>query len=387
MNKKAKIVRVTTVPVSMNIILKGQLAYLNQYYDVVGITGKDEKHFSEIEKREGIRMIPLYLSRVISPFQDLKSLIQMYFILRREKPDIVHTHTPKAGLIGLLAAKMARVPIRLHTVGGIPWMEIKGLKKKILKYIEILTYSFAHKIYPNSKGLKQFILDQKLCSTQKLEVLANGGSNGIDTDYFRADPVLRADMRATYNIQDDDIILGFVGRIASEKGINEWLQVFQKIRKSYKVKILLIGLFEKVYGGLKSEVEERIQHDPDILWLGRFDDVRPYYNMMDIFVFPSYREGFPNAVLEACSMSLPVIATNINGCNEIIQEGKNGLLIEPKSEDSLYEALIKLLDNKGLCNEFSHQSRQIVVQKFNRERVWAALKEEYDTFLAKHTFT
>lgn len=381
MNKKPKIIRITTVPVSMNIILKGQLAYMNQFYEVVGVTGRDEKHFYEIAQREGIRMIPIELSRVISPFKDLKSLFQMYFMMLREKPDIVHTHTPKAGLIGLLAAKLAGVPVRLHTVGGIPWMEVFGFKRNMLKQIEKITYGLAHRVYPNSKGLIQFIHEQKICPSEKVKLLANGGSNGINTDYFVPQPELKQTLRLKQGINDNEIVLGFVGRIAREKGINEWLTAFEEVRKQFKVKILLIGLFEKTYGGLTSEVEEKIQNDPDILFLGRFDDVRPYYNMMDIFVFPSYREGFPNAVLEACAMGLPVIATDINGCNEIIQNGVNGILIEPKSSEAIYKALLNLLENKESRLKLGEQARTEVVKKFRRENIWRALKDEYDTFL------
>ncbi|MBK8622515.1 MAG: glycosyltransferase family 4 protein [Saprospiraceae bacterium] len=378
---KPKIIRITTVPVSMNIILKGQLAYMNQFYEVVGVTGRDEKHFCEIAQREGIRMIPIELSRVISPFKDLKSLFQMYFMMLREKPDIVHTHTPKAGLIGLLAAKLAGVPVRLHTVGGIPWMEVFGFKRNMLKQIEKITYGLAHRVYPNSKGLIQFIHEQKICPSEKVKLLANGGSNGINTDYFVPQPELKQTLRLKQGINDNEIVLGFVGRMAREKGINEWLTAFEEVRKQFKVKILLIGLFEKTYGGLTSEVEEKIQNDPDILFLGRFDDVRPYYNMMDIFVFPSYREGFPNAVLEACAMGLPVIATDINGCNEIIQNGVNGILIKPKSSEAIYKALLNLLENKELRLKLGEQARTEVVKKFRRENIWRALKDEYDTFL------
>jgi glycosyltransferase involved in cell wall biosynthesis len=381
MNKKPKIIRITTVPVSMNIILKGQLAYMNQFYEVVGVTGRDEKHFYEIAQREGIRMIPIELSRVISPIKDLKSLFQMYFMMLREKPDIVHTHTPKAGLIGLLAAKLAGVPVRLHTVGGIPWMEVFGFKRNMLKQIEKITYGLAHRVYPNSKGLIQFIHEQKICPSEKVKLLANGGSNGINTDYFVPHPELKQTLRLKQGINDNEIVLGFVGRMAREKGINEWLTAFEEVRKQFKVKILLIGLFEKTYGGLTSEVEEKIQNDPDILFLGRFDDVRPYYNMMDIFVFPSYREGFPNAVLEACAMGLPVIATNINGCNEIIQNGVNGILIEPKSSEAIYKALLNLLENKESRLKLGEQARTEVVKKFRRENIWRALKDEYDTLL------
>ncbi len=381
MKEKSKIIRVTTVPISMNIILKGQLAYMNEFYELVGVTGQDDKHFKDIAEREGIRMIPLPMSRTIRPYKDLLSLWAMFRLLQREKPQIIHTHTPKAGLIGMIAGWAAGVPVRLHTVGGIPWMESSGIKRKVLALVEKITYCFAHRIYPNSKGLAQFIQDEKLCPKEKIKVLGRGGSNGVNTDFFKSDPYLRRSMRSQYEIKDNEIILGFVGRIAREKGIVEWLEAYDKIKDKYPVKLLLVGVFEKENGILSEEIIQKIMTDDNILYLGRFDDVRPYYNMMDIFIFPSYREGFPNAVLEACSMSLPVIATNINGCNEIIIDKLTGLLIPPKSASALENAIITLLSNAELVSQLAKNSRENVVQNFRREKIWVALKDEYNYFL------
>jgi glycosyltransferase involved in cell wall biosynthesis len=378
---RKKVFRIITAPVSMNIILKGQLSFMNQFFDVVGVTRKDDKHYSEVSKRERVRMIPIDFTRMISPYKDLKVLIELYFILKREKPEIVHTQTPKAGLIGLLAAKIAGIKIRVHTVGGIPWMESKGIKRILLKMIEKFTYSLAHRVYPNSKGLESFILSEAICKPQKLKVLGNGGSNGINTDYFIRDLDQRILLREKYNIDDETTVLGFVGRIAKEKGINEWLDVFEELKLKYKLKILLIGLFEQTNGILGNDVRSKIESDPDILFLGRFDDVRPYYSMMDIFVFPSYREGFPNAVLEACSMELPIIATDINGCNEIIEDEVNGLLIEPKSRSSLKNALIKLIESHELRGNMAKEGRLKVVNLFKREILFNAIKDEYESFL------
>ena len=131
---KPKLVRITTVPISMNIILKGQLEFMNKYFEVVGVTGYDEKHFNDCRDREGIRMEVVEMSRTINIIKDIKSLILLYFLFRREKPQIVHSHTPKAGLLGMLAAQLARVPIRLHTVGGMPLTEAKGVKRKLLNF-------------------------------------------------------------------------------------------------------------------------------------------------------------------------------------------------------------------------------------------------------------
>lgn len=381
MNSKPKIFRITTVAVSMNIILKGQLSFLNRFYDITGITTPDDKHFQEVEQREGIRMIPVHLARTIRPWRDLISLCTLYRLFRKEKPDIVHTHTPKAGLLGMLAARLAGVPVRLHTVGGIPWMESSGIKRVVLRGMEYITYACAHRVYPNSLGLLSFIVSQKLASVSKFKVIGNGGSNGINIDYFAPDPLLRERTRQKHNIEKNEIVIGFVGRIAKEKGISELLEAFGHLRNKYTLKIVLVGLFERTYGGLDFQTEQKITGDPDILFLGRFDDVRPYYAMMDIFVFPSYREGFPNAVLEACAMGLPVIATDINGCNEIVVHRKNGLLVAPKSAESLREALTILLDNTDVGRQMGMIGREHVFRYFRRELVWEDVKSEYDHFL------
>lgn len=365
----------------MNIVLKGQLSYLSREYDIIGVTSYDAKHFEDILKREQIPVIAVEMSRTISPIKDLKSIWQVYKIFRRERPDIVHTHTPKAGLVGMIAAFLAGIRIKIHTVGGIPWMEIQGIRRILLKSIEKLVYGIADRVYPNSKGLAKFIVDEKICDTNKLKVLGNGGSNGINTNYYSIDVYDKSSLRKHHNIQDDEIILGFVGRIAREKGICEWLEAFETLRIKYKVKIILVGLFEKTYGGLPIDTEEKIMKDPDILYLGRFDDVRPFYAMMDIFIFPSYREGFPNAVLEACAMGLPVIATDINGCNEIIQDRINGILIPPKSALAIEEAVSMLIDQPALCKDLASRARESVMEKFSNEIVWNAVREEYNLWL------
>ncbi|MBK9150481.1 MAG: glycosyltransferase family 4 protein [Saprospiraceae bacterium] len=378
---KARIIRMTTAAVTMNIVLKGQLSYLSREFDITGITSYDPKHFEEIRSREKISLMAVEMERTISPLKDLKSLWQLFSIFRKDKPHIVHTHTPKAGLLGMLAAYLAGVEIKIHTVGGIPWMEVKGAKRGLLKAMEKLTYACADRIYPNSKGLMQFIINEKICPLSKLKVLGNGGSNGINTSHFTRNENDRQRLRAQYNIGDDEMLLGFVGRIAREKGITEWLEAFDLLRQKYKVKILLVGLFEKTYGGLSEETEDRILNDPYIVYPGRADDVRPFYAMMDIFVFPSYREGFPNAVLEACAMELPVIATDINGCNEIIEDKVSGLLIPPKSSSAIENAVSLLIDRPEMRKALAMSARAAVVEKFSNEIVWNAVREEYQILL------
>ena len=388
MNAKPKLVRITTVPISMNIILKDQLAFMNQYFEVVGISGYDVKHFNEIEKREGIKMYHIEMARNISVFKDLRALWKLYKFLKKEKPDIVHTHTPKAGLLGMIASRFANIPIRLHTVGGIPQIELKGLKRAILNFTEKLTYGFAHKIYPNSVGLKDLILDMGYCDKKKIKVLANGSSNGVDTDHFKPNyidkpDILTSELRNKIGLNKEDFVFLFVGRIAQDKGIIELITAFERLMNDgyNNIKLILVGPFEKNYGIVNDQTKSSIEANKNVKLLGRFDDVRPYYLISDSFVLPTYREGFPNAVLEAQSMGLPCIVTNINGCNEIIQDKKNGLIVPVKDSIELYKAMKMLIDDENYRLKLASFSRQNIIEKYKQEIVWKALLEEYNIML------
>lgn len=385
---KAKLIRITTVPVSMNIILKGQLAFMNQYFEVVGVTSYDEKHFNDCAKREGIRMIPLEMERSISPLKDIISLWKLYKLFRKEKPQIVHTHTPKAGLLGMMAAKLARIPVRLHTVGGMPLTESKGLKRFFLGMTERITYYCSSMIYPNSFGLLEIIKENHFCNNEKLKVIANGGSNGINADYFNPlafeNPErLREDTRRILGISEDDFVFLYVGRIAKEKGISELFTAFSQLQPDTEkpVKLLMIGTFEKDYGVLDEETKQRIIEHPAIITPGRFDDVRPYYMVSDTYVLPSYREGFPNTLLEAGAMELPIITTDINGCNEIVKDNFNGVLVPVKDVVSLKNAMSKVLKDDGFRVGLKSKARSFVVSRFRRELIWDGLLNEYQSFL------
>jgi glycosyltransferase involved in cell wall biosynthesis len=377
------------MPVSMNIILKGQLGFMNQYFEVIGITGYDEKHFNECHKREGIRMHAIEMARTISIIRDVISLVKLYWFFRKEKPSIVHTHTPKAGLLGMLAAWIARVPVRLHTVAGIPLLEVKGPKRFLLNVIEKLTYACAHKIYPNSNGLMQIITHYGFCPTEKLKVIANGGSNGINLDFYRPDyhtsgyQSHRDKLRSDHGIANTDIVFCFVGRIAKEKGIQELEEVFVQLQQMLlpvSIKLVLIGTFEKHYGVVDDALQLRIKSNKDILHLGRFDDVRPFYLMSDVYTFPSYREGFPNSVLEAGAMGLPCIVTNINGCNEIVIEDYNGSIIPVKDKLALKNAMLKMIQDSAYRHRLASHARTNIMTKYRREFIWDSLLMEYNSF-------
>jgi len=372
----------------MNIIMKGQLQFLNKFYEVIGIASNDNKHFSEMHDREGIRLIALPLTRKLSILKDIFALFKLIIILRKEKPSIIHSITPKAGIISMLGSIIAGVPIRIHTFTGLVFPSRSGLKKIILKNLDRLICICATNIYPEGEGVKNDLITYRITS-KKLVVIANGNINGVDTEFFKNDYIpdseeMRLKIRSSLGITKTDIVFIFVGRICFEKGIRELIKAVNEISKSstYRIKLLLIGLIDDNSRNT-TIINDLIQSNKNIIYLGRFDDVRPYYLISDVHVHPSYREGFPNTVLEAGAMGLPSIATDINGCNEIIKHNVNGFLITPKSSIAIQETMQTILTDPVILDNLGKKARANVVEKYKRELVWRALAEEYNTLLQK----
>ncbi len=384
-----KLIRITTVPISFKVLLKGQLRFMaSNGFDVKGVSSEGEE-LREVHENEGIVMEAINMSRKITPFQDLKSLWEMWNFLRKEKPQIVHTHTPKAGIIGMLAARLAGVPHRLHTVAGLPLMEATGIKRKILNFVEKLTYSSATRVYPNSKGLYDFILQNNFTQSNKLKIIANGSSNGINTTFFspaQVSEIEKVALREKLNIHSDDFVFVFVGRIVSDKGINELIKAFSELQAAGNneltgIKLLLVGGLESDLDPLNPETLAEINQNKDIISAGFQQDVRPFFAISDALVFPSYREGFPNVVMQAGAMGLPSIVSDINGCNEIIVEGENGLIIPSKNVEKLKEKMLTLARDKNLYIKLKENSRRMIESRYEQSVVWNALLEEYEGLL------
>lgn len=355
-----------------------------QGFEVVGISSPG-RELAEVGEKEGIRTVPLEMTRTISPLKDFRALWQFYRLCKKEKPTIVHSHTPKAGIVGMLGAKLAGVPIRLHTVAGLPLMEATGVKRKVLDAVEKLTYRCATMVYPNSKGLYDFILRGGYTGERKLKVIANGSSNGIDTEHFSDRQVLdesREQLKRQLGISEQDFVFVFVGRLVGDKGINELVQAFGQLPPERNAKLLLVGSMEPELDPLQPETLREIESNPAIISVGYQSDVRPYFAVSDALAFPSYREGFPNVVMQAGAMGLPAIVSDINGCNEIIVEGENGIIIPPKNLDELCKAMEKLMTETELYGKLKTKARNMVTSRFEQQVVWEALLAEYDCLLA-----
>ena len=378
---KRKLIRITTIPLSLDKLLSGQLRFMQDYYDVIAVSSEKE-YLERIGKREGVATHHVEMTRKITPHKDVWALLQLWFYFLKSKPHIVHTHTPKAGIVGMLAAKLAGVPHRLHTVAGLPLLEAVGKKRKLLDFVEKLTYRCATHVLANSEGLKKIILDLHFTSPQKIKVLANGSSNGIDTSYFSKSHfsfAQKVTLRESLQLLDSDFVFVFVGRLVSDKGINEAVSAFTKLRITYpQAKFLLVGPLESELDPLEHSTLEAITHCSGILSVGYQSDVRPYLAISDCLVFPSYREGFPNVVMQAGAMELPSIVSDINGCNEIIVPGENGIIVPVKSEQALLEAMELMLSDEALRERLTNKARLMIEERYEQRVVWEALLGEYE---------
>ena len=387
MQQNKKLIRITTVPISLKVLLRRQLRFMSDYFEVIGVSSPGET-LEEVGEQEGIRTIPIPMTRSITPINDLKSLWQLYRLFRKERPFIVHTHTPKAGLLGMMASRFARIPIRMHTVAGLPLMESKGFRKKVLEFTERLTYTCATGIYPNSRNLAEFIIKNKYCTPAKLKVLGNGSSNGIDMDFFQLNQaaISRGDaFKKEFNISDDDFVFLFVGRLVKDKGIEELLEAFTKTKQSHSnVKLLLVGPFEQELDPISGKAKSVIDQDEDIIHVGFQQDVRSYLAISNALVFPSYREGFPNVPMQAGCFQLPSIVTDINGCNEIIEHGKNGLIIPVKDAEALHRSMLALMTDKALYLNLKSKARNMILDRYEQNKFWKVLLNEYQEQLKKY---
>ena len=382
-----KLIRMTTVPISLDKLLDGQMSFMKKHYDVIAVSS-DIKQLEQIGIKDGVGTYHVEMTRQITPLKDLQALWKLYRFFRKEKPEFVHSHTPKAGTEGMIAAWLARVPHRLHTVAGLPLLESSGNKRRLLNLVEKITYACATQVYPNSLGLKNIIQNEKFCKSTKLKVIGNGSSNGVNTNYF--DPSLfsesqKKELRSQLNIEEKDFVFIFVGRLVGDKGINELIEAFINISKqTVNVKLLLVGPLETELDPLSVRTINEINTNEKIISAGFQKDVRPFFTIADALVFPSYREGFPNVVMQAGAMNLPAIVTNINGCNEIIVEDKNGIIIQAKNVESLQSAMTRYLNNDILLNKHKSNAREMIISRYEQKVVWEAILAEYKKLENQH---
>lgn len=376
---KKKLFRIAASSGSLAVLLKGQLHFMSRHYHVTGIASEGNQH-QTLRTNEGIDTIILNIDRRINLWSDLVSLYRLYRLFRKEKPYIIHSITPKAGLLSMVAGLLARVPNRLHTFTGLVFPTQQGLMKKMLIFFDRIICFCATKVYPEGEGVKNDLIRYKI-TKKPLKIIGNGNVNGIDLSHF--DPELYGDsaqtaLRNDLGLAKSDFVLSFVGRIAYDKGIEELVTSFVEVRKDFTdVKLLLVGPYEKSLDPLPADIEKEIETNNHIISLGWQKDVRPYFALTNVFVFPSYREGFPNVLLQAGAMGKFSIVTNINGSNEIVQDGRNGEIIPVKNTQKLTDAITKCLGNRSDYQYPNPDYRALIAEKYDQAFVWQAQLKEY----------
>jgi len=326
------------------------------------------------------------LSRSINIIKDIKAIYEVCRILKKIKPSIIHTHTPKAGLIGITAGWLCRVPVRMHTVAGLPLMEKTGLWQKILILIERFIYLLATSIHPNSKGLKTFI-EKEVSSSNKISIIGNGTSNGINLSEFNSSRVERHkldQLKTKLAERQSETKFCFIGRLVSDKGVNEMVEAFIVHNKKHpKSVLLLVGPMESELDPLLASTLNAIKNHDSIFEFGFQKDVRPYIEISDVLVFPSYREGFPNVPMQFAAFKKPMILSDINGCNELVTDGENGILVNVKEVAPLVEAMGFLQGNVEIRNKMGQKAFDFVASNFQQAVVWNAILETYKSELER----
>ncbi|MBD9484615.1 glycosyltransferase family 4 protein [Pseudomonas sp. PDM14] len=379
---KKKLLVVTTVPETLSTILKGQPAFLARHFDLRLATSLGDEVIL-ITSNEGLELSIVPMVRGISPVRDLLSVMRMIVLLRQMRPDAVHSYTPKAGLVTMIAAWLCRVPVRIHTFTGLIFPTASGAKQKLLIWIDRLICACATRVVPEGQGVAQDL--RRFGITHKpLQVIGSGNIAGVDTAYFNpADThsVERAQtLRSALGIADSAFVFCFVGRLNRDKGLLELVRAFEQLDGG---QLLLVGAHDQT-APLDARTRQVLDEHPRIHHVGFQEDIRAALLSADVLVLPSYREGFPNVLLQAGSMSLPVIASDINGCNEIVTPSLNGWLVPARDSEALRLAMQVAMETseEGLI-AMGQEARLNVKACFEQEAHWQRMVEFYQGELSR----
>lgn len=375
-----KITHITTVPISLNF-LRSQVGYMKQRgFEVEAISSPGEA-LTAFGESQNIPVHAVELPRRITPFHDLKSVWNLSSCLLRIRPTIVHAHTPKGGLLGMIAAWITRTPIRIYHIHGFPYMTATGSRRRLLQWTERISSWLSTEVLCVSQTIRSVAIADRIVSAEKIKVLAGGSINGVDSDYRyspdRFTPEEIDETRKSFGVSDDEIVVGFVGRIVRDKGIEELAEAWYSLRESHpKARLVLVGPIEP-QDPVSPETLTRLQKDERVTMIAWVDDTSTVYPAFDILVLPTYREGFPNVPLEASSMGMPVVATNIPGCIDAVQDGVTGTLVPVRDSQALADSIRMYLDSPELRHQHGQAGRDRVLRDFRQEVIWEAVYQEY----------
>ena len=380
--KRPLLVHIATVPEFFQSFFRGQLEFLDQQgFDVGLICSPGEK--VQAFKDWPVRYYPVPIQRRISPLADIVSIWKIVCLFRSIRPDIVHVHTSKAGMVGMIAAWLTGVRVKIFTIHGFRWVTKKGISRLLIKASNRLTCFLADRVFCVSKSNLALGVDNNICSNDKAHVFCGGSINGVDAKH-RFNPEKKMDrlaIRKGLSIPESSFVFGFVGRIVRDKGIEELAAAWRSVREDFSdTHLMLVG---KVESGdpVSCETLDVLQKDDRVHFTGFCEEVAPYYEAMDVFVLPSYREGFPVTPLEASAMGLPVIASNIRGCVDAVVDGQTGILVTPESSIELERAMRTILNDRKDAKRLGENGRDFVLKNFQPKPIWEAVVKAYKVLL------
>lgn len=380
MYRSLRLVHIMTVPLSLDFV-RGQVGFMKeQGLEVFVITSPGEK-LEAFCQRENVAGFAVNMSRRITPLQDLFAFFQLYRQIRCLHPTIVHCHTPKAGLLGMLAATLAGVPVRIYHIHGFPFMTATGWKRAFLKWSESISCALSHQVLCVSHSVREIALAEGICPPAKIKVLLEGSCNGVDAlcrfNPTRVGTAARSEIWRSLGIPPGASVIGFVGRLARDKGFVELTEAWKRLRVKFPdLHLMVVGPPDE-RDPIPIEVERFLRGDPRVHMTGAVDDPAPMYAAMDVVVLPSYREGFGNTLLEAAAMQVPVVATRIPGCVDAVVDGVTGTLVPARDADLLADAISQYLRQPLLRVKVGKAARERVLRAFSQERMWEAVYAEY----------
>jgi glycosyltransferase involved in cell wall biosynthesis len=380
-----RLIHVTTVPMTLRF-LRGQAGFMAARGLQSGAVSAPDAELESFGQEERVPVWSLPMERRITPFRDLLALARLVHLLRRIRPHVLHSHTPKGGLLGMLAGALAGVPVRVYHLHGLPLQTARGYRRLLLHLTERTACALADQVLCVSHSLRDAALAAGVVSPTKALVPASGSVNGVDADHT-FNPArhagVRGRVRERYGIPPDASVVGFVGRLVRDKGVVELAAAWRELRSRFpKTHLLLVGPLESE-DSVPVDVVRELQADPRVHLLGLEWDVAPLFAAMDVLALPTHREGLGMVLLEAAAMGLPVVASRTTGCVDAVVDGVTGTLMPVGDADALARALERYLSSPELGRAHGEAARQRVLHEFRQEVVWNALADVYRDLLAR----
>ncbi len=382
----ARICLVASIPTTLLAFYRGLIAALREAGCQVGVAcspSDDLPKLAELVGPEHTHGVPI--ARRITPLRDLRSVRTLAGILRQQRYDLVHAHTPKGGLIGMTAAARAGTPARIYTVHGLASETERGLKRRLIETAERVSCRLAHRVLAVSPSLRTLLTARRICPDEKVTILESGSACGIDLERFRRTPELCAaasGLRVELGIPADARVVGFVGRLVPDKGIHTLVRAFATLAKRAEdLWLLVVGDFEPHRGPLDEDTLKTLANHPHIARLPFTEQIERCYAAMDVLALPTRREGLGMVLLEAGALGLPVVATRVTGCVDAVIDGQTGLLVPPEDPVALAEAIERLLDDRELARRLGASARARVEREFSQSRLIRAHLELYRQLL------